>query len=96
MSLDNTFCIEVCQNCRSHQWNTRHDENKYNQYYADGKYSFVYNLTLYLLCLIVAHAIEANVPGATVVKNHVPKAWSGSDIYCQLVENHDSQNAYYA
>ena len=23
------FVIEVCQNCKEHTWNTRHDESKY-------------------------------------------------------------------
>tara|TARA_B110000285_G_scaffold96566_1_gene110230 strand:+ start:154 stop:387 length:234 start_codon:yes stop_codon:yes gene_type:complete len=30
---DPTFVIEVCQNCASHQWNTRHNEEKYNNYF---------------------------------------------------------------
>ncbi len=30
--LDRYFIIEVCENCRSHNWNTRHDEAKYKQY----------------------------------------------------------------
>ena len=29
---ESTFVIEVCENCRSHNWNTRHDENKYKSY----------------------------------------------------------------
>ena len=27
------FVVEVCQNCAEHGWNTRHDENKYNEYF---------------------------------------------------------------
>jgi hypothetical protein len=30
---DPTFVIEVCQNCHLHQWNTRHNEEKYNNYF---------------------------------------------------------------
>lgn len=26
------FVIESCKDCKSHQWNTRHDEAQYNQY----------------------------------------------------------------
>ena len=29
LDLDKTIVIEVCENCASHQWNTRHDEKKY-------------------------------------------------------------------
>ena len=29
------FVFEVCVDCRSHQWNTRHDEGKYMQFYSD-------------------------------------------------------------
>lgn len=27
------FVVETCQNCKSHVWNTRHDENKYLEYF---------------------------------------------------------------
>lgn len=30
---DLVFVIETCQNCKSHTWNTRHDENKYLDYF---------------------------------------------------------------
>lgn len=53
-------------------------------------------LTPYLFCLLVAACIAANVPGVTVLKNSVPKAWSHSDIYCQLIENRDDNNDLYA
>ena len=29
------FSIEVCRDCTSHSWNTRHDENKYSQFFSD-------------------------------------------------------------
>ena len=29
------FCIEHCHNCKSHGWNTRHDQNKYLQFAID-------------------------------------------------------------
>jgi hypothetical protein len=35
------------------------------------------------------------VPGATVLKNSVPKEWAMGDIYCQLIPNQDEQNPYY-
>ena len=28
-NTDHQFIIEVCENCRTHSWNTRHDEAKY-------------------------------------------------------------------
>ena len=34
---ESTFVIEVCENCRSHNWNTRHDENKYKNYALESK-----------------------------------------------------------
>ena len=36
-SFENTFVIEVCENCRAHNWNTRHDENKYKSYAVESK-----------------------------------------------------------
>ena len=27
------FTIEVCINCRTHKWNTRHDETKYSDFF---------------------------------------------------------------
>jgi hypothetical protein len=36
-TIENTFVIEVCENCRSHNWNTRHDENKYKNYALESK-----------------------------------------------------------
>jgi hypothetical protein len=35
--LENTFVIEVCENCKTHLWNTRHDENKYKNYALESK-----------------------------------------------------------
>ena len=34
---ENTFVIEVCENCKTHNWNTRHDENKYKNYAIESK-----------------------------------------------------------
>ena len=31
------FVIEVCQNCKDHHWNTRHDQAKYTEYFNRGK-----------------------------------------------------------
>lgn len=33
------FVVEVCQNCKDHNWNTRHDEAKYQEFYTRGKRS---------------------------------------------------------
>ena len=30
--INNLFVIEVCENCDTHRWNTRHDEEKYKGY----------------------------------------------------------------
>ena len=27
------FVIECCEDCKNHGWNTRHDENKYKEYF---------------------------------------------------------------
>lgn len=32
----NILTIETCVNCDGHQWNTRHLEARYNQYYASS------------------------------------------------------------
>jgi len=42
---DNTFVIETCENCRSHNWNTRHDENKYKNYALESK-NFQFNMMI--------------------------------------------------
>ena len=31
-SLDNVYIVEFCQNCRTHNWNTRHEEARYKNY----------------------------------------------------------------
>lgn len=36
---DIVFVVETCQNCKSHTWNTRHDENKYLDYFNKGKFA---------------------------------------------------------
>jgi hypothetical protein len=42
-SFENTFVIEVCENCRAHSWNTRHDEIKYKNSALDSnKYTTQY------------------------------------------------------
>ena len=30
-----TFVFEVCADCKNHKWNTRHNEAKYQQFFAD-------------------------------------------------------------
>ena len=37
LDLDKTIVIEVCENCSSHQWNTRHDANKYANHAHQSK-----------------------------------------------------------
>ena len=36
------FIIETCQNCKQHGWNTRHDEQKYLEFFNKGKVFFSY------------------------------------------------------
>ena len=31
------FVIETCENCKEHQWNTRHDQAKYEDFFNRGK-----------------------------------------------------------
>ena len=35
----NVIVLEVCDNCSAHQWNTRHDNAKYNSYADQSKFS---------------------------------------------------------
>ena len=52
---ENTFIIEVCENCRSHNWNTRHDEAKYKNYALESKILFFNK--------VVAQKLKESVPG---------------------------------
>ena len=36
-NIQHTFIIEHCENCRTHNWNTRHDEAKYKQFAEECK-----------------------------------------------------------
>lgn len=38
LDLDKTLVIEVCENCSSHQWNTRHDASKYASHAHQSNY----------------------------------------------------------
>ena len=44
LDLDKTLVIEVCENCSSHQWNTRHDANKYFNYAMQSKFKLKVSL----------------------------------------------------
>ena len=35
MSEELVFVLEVCGSCSTHQWNTRHDEAKYQRFFTD-------------------------------------------------------------
>jgi len=56
---ENIFVIETCENCRQHNWNTRHDENKYKNYALESNIleCFKYNY-------IVSAKITEMVPNA--------------------------------
>jgi hypothetical protein len=87
MSKEKVFIIEHCENCQSHQWNTRHDANAYKQHAINRKYLhllfFCFSFApLIFRIYLVGNAIKALVPDATVVYNLVPKLWAMSDIYC--------------
>jgi hypothetical protein len=50
LNLDNTIVLEVCQNCKSHGWNTRHDAAKYYNYATTSKsfsYAILYSGQMY-------------------------------------------------
>ena len=101
-STENTFVIEVCENCRAHNWNTRHDENKYKNYANESKFKKLYSIEfcqnkgiimndfdkLTANCLVAAKIQEAT-PGVVVLINEVPKPWVDFEIYCQLIPNTD-------
>lgn len=100
MSKEKVFIIEHCENCQSHQWNTRHDANAYKQHAINRKSialtsTFTIQNTLTHLSFAVGNAIKALVPDATVIYNLVPKLWAMSDIYCQLIPNEDERIANY-
>ena len=38
---DGKFVIEFCENCRTHNWNTRHDEAKYSLYAVESTFKFL-------------------------------------------------------
>lgn len=40
---ENVFVIEVCQNCKDHHWNTRHDQAKYQEYFNRGKFVAIFS-----------------------------------------------------
>ena len=100
-TLENTFIIEVCENCRTHNWNTRHDENKYKNYALESKCAQRGEIpptppnqewpeNNVCIFRIVAQKIQENSPGILVLINEVPKAWVDFEIYCQLIPNNDA------
>ena len=90
-NFESTFVIECCENCRSHQWNTRHDPGKYDEFFNNSKFS----ASLKVVCT-VASAITSKVPDATVLKNSIPKAWVDFEIYCQLLPDDNTNNPHFA
>jgi hypothetical protein len=48
LDLDKTIVIEVCENCSSHQWNTRHDANKYASQAHQSNYLHKFLLLTFL------------------------------------------------
>jgi len=37
LDLEHTIVLEVCQNCKNHEWNTRHEQAKYYNYATTSK-----------------------------------------------------------
>ena len=74
--------IESCENCKNHQWNTRHDEAKYMDFFNRRKLYF-----LLTLAYIVSTAISIRIPNAVVMRNQIPKSYVDYDLYCNLVAN---------
>jgi hypothetical protein len=58
------FVIETCQNCKSHTWNTRHDEAKYLEYFNKGKLTRISTQTN-----LVTQAIVERIPHARTMRN---------------------------
>lgn len=73
---DKIFIVEHCENCRSHQWNTRHDEAKYKSFAEESK------TFRHIDCCVVRAKILEYIPEAKVVFNMVPKEWVDYEIYC--------------
>ncbi len=90
-NFENTFVIECCENCRNHQWNTRHDPAKYEEFYTKSKYNPPNDRFP-----TVVGAISSRIPEANVLKNNIPKEWVDYDIYCQLLPDEDPDNHTYA
>ena len=75
--------IETCANCKSHGWNTRHDEKKYFDYFNKGNNFLICNFYL------VSAAIVERIPHAVSMHNSIPKSYLPYDMYCNLVPNSD-------
>ena len=89
MSSKHIFVIETCENCKSHQWNTRHDETKYIGFFDNCKsppHSNNY---------IVSSAIAERIPGAICMRNKIPVEYVDYELYCNLVPG-NADAAFYA
>ena len=81
------FVIESCQNCKQHGWNTRHDEQKYLDFFNKGK-PLRNNHS-------VSAAIVEKIPNALTMRNQIPKAYLPYDLYCNLIPNADPNTPYF-
>ena len=82
------FVIESCQNCKQHGWNTRHDEQKYLDFFNKGKPPFP-------VISSVSAAIVEKIPNALTMRNQIPKAYLPYDLYCNLIPNADPNTSYF-
>lgn len=85
---DRIFVIETCENCKEHQWNTRHDQAKYEDFFNRGKFNFEVCITSNLI--LVANAIIGKIPGAVTMRNQIPKSYVDYDLYCNLIPNDET------
>ena len=60
------IAIETCVNCQQHQWNTRHQESRYNQ--LCFQYLFIKS--------IVASALQSLIPDISITQNSIPREWA--------------------
>ena len=80
---ERVFVVESCRDCKKCCWHTRQDEQKYLDYFSKGKWPFRFIL------FAVSAAICERVPGATVLRNQIPKSYLPYDLYCNLIPNKD-------
>lgn len=62
-------------------------QHQWNTRHDEAKYSGYFDQ--------VSGIIKGLIPEAVCVMNKVPKAWSGKEIYCQMIPNEDDNDPFY-